>query len=261
MRFLILHFPAVCNKLLPEGSSALYLVFWSALFSFNRFLNDTLILLETMYFHRLLIFRLFLFLHLCGSDPGKCNFIFSIWCRRLVSDLHTMLASHLEDTFCCFLDDGTHQLAASDASTQVPARLLSAACLPARPPARLPACLLAHPRACLLCLLCCGGPLDSCIAGWPAYRHFACLLIMGCPLLHAPCRLARSAWSRSCGGTWMAGRPRWRCACCRCWPRSWRQLATGGGCPGLSWPPHACARAGACPGGSLQAACQGSIST
>ena len=197
----------------------------------------------------------------CLSHIPATYFIFSIWCRRLVSDLHTMLASHLEDTFCCFLDDGTHQLAASDASTQVPARLLSAACLPARPPARLPACLLAHPRACLLCLLCCGGPLDSCIAGWPAYRHFACLLIMGCPLLHAPCRLARSAWSRSCGGTWMAGRPRWRCACCRCWPRSWRQLATGGGCPGLSWPPHACARAGACPGGSLQAACQGSIST
>jgi hypothetical protein len=77
-----------------------------------------------------------------------------------VSDLHTMLASHLEDTFFCFLDDGTHQLAASEASTQVPARLLSAACLPACSPA----CML-------VCLLCCVGPLDSCSADQPAYRH------------------------------------------------------------------------------------------
>ena len=53
----------------------------------------------------------------------------SMWCRRLVSDLHTMLASHLEDTFFCFLDDGARQLAASDATTQVSARRL--ACLPA----------------------------------------------------------------------------------------------------------------------------------
>ena len=74
MRFLILHFPAVCNKLLPEGRPASFLFCYFYVHCLSLF---TFIVLETSQFDVHLIFSSYLALVCVSSSNVKCWHVFS----------------------------------------------------------------------------------------------------------------------------------------------------------------------------------------